>query len=186
MDVFFNGFIPQSLMECQHEHVTLISEKPLYRHLWCQHLIQMLHTHGLTLWKSRSKFVHDHTNRTHEQHIREEAYRLMISLRRDPSKPLAPMRHLTKRPHRYFFKTDLHNINAWSNRVQAAIKTKTQIGTTGARDIRRWCSIQTKYTPDFKKDNPDYDSDATEKFYVDFPDENKLLNIWNQTDIPYR
>ena len=58
---------------------------------------------------------------------------------------------------------------------------KKRIDKTGACDIQQWYSIKTKYTPDFQKDNPDYDTDATEEFYVDFPDENNILNIWDQT-----
>ena len=51
----------------------------------------------------------------------------MVSLRRDPSVLPASLRHLTKRPRRYFFKTRLCNINTWTDRVQTAISTKTRI-----------------------------------------------------------
>ena len=32
---------------------------------------------------------------------------------------------------------------------------------------------------DFSRDFPDYDSDATEKFYTNFPDEDPILDTWN-------
>ena len=124
MDVFFNGLIPQSLMECQHAYATANLDKIPDKHIWSQNLIRLLHTHALTLWKSRSKFIHEHTGRTHEQHIRNEAYHLMVSLQRDPSVLPASLRHLTKTSRHYFFKTRLRNINAWTDRVQTAITKK--------------------------------------------------------------
>ena len=155
---------------------------PLYHqnHLiftqWTQQLTQLLHTHALTLWKAHSAYLYEHTNRTHEHHIKKEAYLLMISLRKDPSQLPASPRHLIHKLRRYSMKSKLHNTNAWSDRVKTALQTKTRIDEKGLRDIHKWNCIQSQYTAFFHKDNPNYDSDATEEFYVHFPDEQKSLN----------
>lgn len=180
IDGFLNGLIPTNLIACQQEYFQTQSNKPPDICTWTQSLIELLHSHALNIWKKRSKFLHENISRSHENHIREEAYKTLLALRAYPSKLPASLRHLTKRTRWYFRKTNIRNLNAWSNRVKVAISTKTRIDNTGSKKLRKWYKTSQRYVPDFKKDNPDYDIDAAEEFYTHFPDEHKDTDTWDQ------
>ena len=50
MDVFLNGLIPSSLIDCRHEYFKSQSSKPSDIHIWTQSLIELLHPHAINLW----------------------------------------------------------------------------------------------------------------------------------------
>ena len=64
--------------------------------------------------------------------------------------------------------------------MKIAISTKTRIDNKGPQKLRKWYKTTQRYVPDFRKDNPDYDSDATDEFYTHFPDEHKECDTWDQ------
>ena len=97
IDGFLNGLIPTNLIACQQEYFQTQSNKPPDICTWTQSLIELLHSHALNIWKKRSKFLHENISRSHENHIREEAYKTLLALRAYPSKLPASLRHLTKR-----------------------------------------------------------------------------------------
>ena len=72
----------------------------------------------------------------------------------------------------------MFQINSWVGRINTAINVKERIDNKGKRDIRKF--LYKIFKPyDFSRDFPDYDSDATDNFYTNFPDEDPILDTWN-------
>ena len=64
-------------------------------------------------------------------------------------------------------------------RVNIAIKAKQRIDNKGKCDLTNF--LYKIFKPyDFHKDFPDYDSDDTEDFYVNFPDEDPACDMFNK------
>ena len=136
---------------------------------------------SLNIWKIRSALYHeDHLPQT-ELIVRSEAFSLLCQLQASPHRLPAASRNLLSRKRRFFYKSSVFQINSWVGRINTAINVKERIDNKGKRDIGKF--LYNIFKPyDFSRDFPDYDSDATEKFYTNFPDEDPILDTWNTNE----
>lgn len=79
-----------------------------------------------------------------EQHTRNQAYQLFLSLLQDPLRLPYEHRNLLNKPFDHFRRTPLRNLQSWLDRVALAIEIQSNRSRVGVSDICDWLATFSK------------------------------------------
>ena len=171
------GIVTWKLAQCQQTYYRSIRETRYSGDTWIKNLILKLVSLFRMVWKRRCDLVvANSTSSTYEGRIRNNCTTLFHSLSNDPSKLPASLRYLLQKSGSFFQKARVRALNSWLKQVQKGMKTPASLSSS---DIRNWIQPTTQDTSSSLSDDSDNDSEMTDDWFSQYPDEDPTLDTWD-------
>ena len=135
----FRGLIANDIVFLQKEHyVKNTHKKHNTIESWCKKVGTKLVTISIELWKNRCEIVHETESGTIEKNTRNNAYDLLLKMKRAPWSLPSASRHLLEREQDFFRTAAFHDVSGWLRRIQYGIQEMETSEKRGSTDIRIW------------------------------------------------